>query len=133
MAKQKSKETGLPVIIALVFFILTTIGLGVFVYVLYSDQEKMAADVEKSKSDLKNARQGETEAKQVADEKAGYDAFVLQVKGAVTEYNAQRDNFKTEAGKFAPGLTNKMNALDAAANTRLGTYQANENTTRKKI
>lgn len=67
MAKTKAaKETSLPVIIALVFFVLTTIGLGVFCYVLYSDQEAKDQAVAKATADLKNARQGETEAKQIA-------------------------------------------------------------------
>ena len=67
MAKTKpAKETGLPVIIALVFFVLTTIGLGVFTYVLYSDQEAKEAEVKKAGQDLANARKGEKEAQQVA-------------------------------------------------------------------
>src|SRR5262249_5100436 len=50
MAKSKSKETSLPLIISLAFFVLTTIGLGVFCYVLYSDMEakdKTVADAQK--------------------------------------------------------------------------------------
>jgi hypothetical protein len=39
MAKKAKKESGLPVVIALVFFVLLSVGLGVFCYVLYSDQE----------------------------------------------------------------------------------------------
>ncbi|MDB5313514.1 MAG: hypothetical protein JWO38_7716 [Gemmataceae bacterium] len=67
MAKTRAaKETSLPVIIALVFFVLTTIGLGVFVYVLYSDQEMKDAAVAKAQQDLTNARKGEKEAQQIA-------------------------------------------------------------------
>lgn len=67
MAKTKAnKETGLPIIISLVFFVLTTIGLGVFVYVLSSDQEAKDAAVAKAAADMKNARTGQTEAEQIA-------------------------------------------------------------------
>lgn len=50
MAKKK-RETGLPVVIALVFFLLTTVGLGVFCYVLYSDQIEQQKVVESAKKD----------------------------------------------------------------------------------
>jgi hypothetical protein len=67
MAKKTGpKETSLPVIVALVFFVLMTIGLGVFCYVLYSDQEAKDAAVAKAQQDLKNARTGEAEAQQSA-------------------------------------------------------------------
>ena len=44
-AARPSKETSMPVVIALVFFIVATIGLGVFVYVLFGDQEAKDAAV----------------------------------------------------------------------------------------
>jgi uncharacterized coiled-coil protein SlyX len=56
MAKTAAKETSLPVVVSLVFFVLTTIGLGVFVYVLYSDQEAKDAEVAKAKDEVKNLR-----------------------------------------------------------------------------
>jgi hypothetical protein len=57
MAKAKAaKETSLPVVISLVFFVLLAIGLGVFVYVLYSDQEAKDAEVAKAKEEVKSAR-----------------------------------------------------------------------------
>ena len=43
-------------IVALVFFVLTTIGLGVFSYVLFSDQEAKDAAVVKEQNDTKTAR-----------------------------------------------------------------------------
>ena len=67
MAKAKqSKETSLPVIIALVFFVVSTIGLGVFVYVLYSDQEAKDADVAKSKKEVIDMRAAVKDAELVA-------------------------------------------------------------------
>jgi len=56
MAKTAAKETSLPVVVSLVFFVLTTIGLGVFVYVLYSDQEAKDTEVAKAKDEVKNLR-----------------------------------------------------------------------------
>ena len=45
-----------PLIISLVFFVLTTIGLGVFCYVLYSDQKAKDEAVAKAANDVKAAR-----------------------------------------------------------------------------
>lgn len=56
MAKTAAKETSLPVVVSLVFFVLTTIGLGVFVYVLYSDQEAKDTEVAKAKDEVKSLR-----------------------------------------------------------------------------
>lgn len=56
MATKAAKETSLPVIIALVFFVIATVGLGVFCYVLMSDQEADKAAVDKAKADQKNAQ-----------------------------------------------------------------------------
>jgi hypothetical protein len=57
MAKKSSKETtNLPLVISLVFFVLTTIGFGVMWYMAYSEQEKFVSDKKKAEDDLKNAR-----------------------------------------------------------------------------
>src|SRR5438067_11885687 len=56
MAKAKSKETSMAVIVWAVFMTVLAIGHGVFVYVLYSDQEAkdaLVAKAEKEKSDLR--------------------------------------------------------------------------------
>jgi hypothetical protein len=55
MAK-KSRETSLPLIIALVFFVLTTIGLGVFCYVLNSDMAAKDAAVDRAGKDRSAAQ-----------------------------------------------------------------------------
>jgi len=56
MAKKK-KETSMPVVIALVFFVLSTVGLGVFCYVLYSEQaDKDAAVVKVGKEAAAQAK-----------------------------------------------------------------------------
>ncbi|HEX4611935.1 MAG TPA: hypothetical protein VH092_27310, partial [Urbifossiella sp.] len=66
MAKKPAKETSLPVVVSLVFFVLTTIGLGVFVYVLYSDQEAKDAEVKKASDEVKNLRAAAKEAELIA-------------------------------------------------------------------
>lgn len=65
MAKA-AKETSLPVVVSLVFFVLTTIGLGVFVYVLYSDQEAKDTEVTKAKDEVKGLRAAAKEAELIA-------------------------------------------------------------------
>jgi hypothetical protein len=62
MAKAKSKETSVPLIFALVFFILTTIAFGVMWYLAYSDQEKYIADAKKAKEELTKPRSEAREA-----------------------------------------------------------------------
>lgn len=49
-------EPSQPLVISLVFFVLTTIGLGVFCYVLYSDQKGKDEAVLKAAGDVKTAR-----------------------------------------------------------------------------
>ena len=44
MARPQSGETKAPVVIALAFFVLTTLALGVLTYLAYSDMEKLQAD-----------------------------------------------------------------------------------------
>lgn len=56
MAKSKSKETSVPLIFALVFFILTTIAFGVMWYLAFSEQEKYVADAKKEKDAQKPLR-----------------------------------------------------------------------------
>jgi hypothetical protein len=55
----KKKETNVPLILALVLFILTTIAFGVMWYLSYSDMETFVANEKKAKDDLTKAR-GET-------------------------------------------------------------------------
>jgi hypothetical protein len=51
MAKKPAKETSLPLVISLVFFVLTTIAFGVMWYMQYSDQQAKDADVDKYKKE----------------------------------------------------------------------------------
>ncbi|GIW84674.1 MAG: hypothetical protein KatS3mg107_0334 [Gemmataceae bacterium] len=51
MAKKKSGETNLPLIIALVFFVLTTIAFGVLWYMQYSDHQAKEEAIKKAASE----------------------------------------------------------------------------------
>src|SRR3954454_22694404 len=52
----KSKETNLPLIIALVFFILTTIGLGVFCYTQFAEIDTANAAAKTAKDEVTASR-----------------------------------------------------------------------------
>src|SRR5437763_4427965 len=52
----KSSKESLPLIVSLVFFVLLSIGLGVFCYVLNSDQAAKDAAVESAKKDKASAQ-----------------------------------------------------------------------------
>jgi len=66
MAKKTKKETSLPLIISLVFFVLLSIGLGVFCYVLNSDMAQKEKAADDAKKELKNARDLSKEAELIA-------------------------------------------------------------------
>ncbi len=65
MAK-KPKETNVPLIFALVFFVLTTIAFGVMWYLSYSDQQTKDDAVKKANTELKTARDEAREAQTAA-------------------------------------------------------------------
>ena len=58
MAKKAPKETSLPLVISLVFFVITTIAFGVMWYMQYSDQQAKDEVVKKANSE-KTAAAGE--------------------------------------------------------------------------
>ena len=58
MAKRVAKETNLPLVISLVFFVLTTIAFGVMWYMQYSDQQTKDEAVKKANAE-KTAAQGQ--------------------------------------------------------------------------
>ena len=66
MAKSKSKETSVPLIFALVFFILTTIAFGVMWYLAFSEQEKYIADAKTAKDQQKPLRDAQRDAEMKA-------------------------------------------------------------------
>lgn len=66
MAKKASSETNLPLIIALIFFALSTIGLGVFVYVLMDEKAAKDKAVADAKAERAAALKSEADAQMVA-------------------------------------------------------------------
>lgn len=64
MAKQQSSETKTPVIIALVFFVLTTITLGVLSYLFNQDTETAKAEAVKAQADAKTAQDQATKSRE---------------------------------------------------------------------
>ena len=62
MAKRAPEETSTPLVVALVFFVLTTIAFGVMWYMSFSDQETMKAEADKAKKAEQAAKTQEGEA-----------------------------------------------------------------------
>jgi hypothetical protein len=111
MAKP-AKETSLPVIIALVFFVVTTIGLGVFVYVLYSDQEAKDAEVAKAKKEVTDMRA------QVKD--AELSARIIRVFAGVDEGTGNESDLVIVQNEVKEGSKpyQELQKLNAAAKKR---------------
>jgi hypothetical protein len=112
MAKQQSGETKAPIVIALVFFVLATLTLGVLTYMAY---DQVAAQ----KDAAKKAGQERDEAKSKLTEE---QAKVLMYKAALgTNSEAEFDNLKSggkEAvakGEYAAmmdGIRNRLKAVE---------------------
>jgi hypothetical protein len=62
MAKRVAKETNLPLVISLVFFVLTTIAFGVMWYMQYSDQQAKDEAVKKANTEKQTAQGLEADA-----------------------------------------------------------------------
>src|SRR5262245_20560900 len=106
-AKPKSGETSVPLIFALVFFILTTIAFGVMWYLSYSDMEAKNAEVKKltdEKKPLKDdARNNELKARV-------YRAYLgIEIDGVT-------DDKTTIAAEAAPGnvISAELDKINAA-------------------
>lgn len=111
-ASRQPKETSLPVIVALVFFVLTTIGLGVFVYVLNSDQEAKDAEVKKSQDEVKAMRQSVKDAELTA---RMYRAYIGIAEGAGDQADLTvLQNEKMEGSK----AYQKLQEMNAAVKKR---------------
>ena len=132
MAKtaKPTRETSLPLIISLVFFILLSIGLGVFVYVLNSDQAAKDDTVKKANDDVKALRTTVDEEKQIArihrivmglEEGSGDTADLKTVLGDVKEGSRPHqelkkimDAMKRKAPELAKAEADRFNtALEA--------------------
>lgn len=65
MARKESGETKAPLVISLVFFVLTTIGLGVMTYLAYSDMAVVRAEQTKAVSEKKLFEDQSTKDKEI--------------------------------------------------------------------
>jgi len=117
MAKSKKpkKESGLPVVIALVFFVLTTVGLGVFCYVLYSDQEGIAAAAEKEKQ----TAQAAAKQQKIAENKAKLYRLVIGIgeqddRESLTGESKPGDDYVAELKKINDAITKKLATVKTA-------------------
>src|SRR5437868_3512506 len=112
MAKSKSKETSVPLIFALVFFILTTIAFGAMWYMSYSDMEAKNAEVKKAKEDLVTPREVSRENEMTA---RVYRLWMgLEIDG-VTD-----DKSSGEAEKGSATVSNELAKLNDALMKKLG-------------
>lgn len=119
------REASLALIISLVFFILTTIGLGVFCYVLNSDQVAKDAEVAKSKKEVTDMRASLKEAELIArvhrvftglDRGAGDDSDLKVVQNEVKEgskpwqeWKELNDAARRKAPELAKAIADKFN------------------------
>jgi hypothetical protein len=90
MAKKTAKETSLPLVISLVFFVLTTITFGVLWYTTYSDQQ--------TKEDAKKKAEQEKVAATGAASDALLEAQALRVLIGVEE-EKDKDTLGAQTGK----------------------------------
>lgn len=116
MAKAKSKETSVPLIFALVFFILTTIAFGVMWYLAYSDVEQAKANEKKAKEDLAKPR---SEARESELKARLYRAYMgIEVDG-ITD-----DKTTLIAEKESPILAAELKKVNDAVAKKLGVPDA---------
>ncbi|MBM3979670.1 MAG: hypothetical protein FJ304_05195 [Planctomycetes bacterium] len=113
MAKAKSKETSLPLIFALVFFVLTTIAFGVMWYLSYSEVEQAKADKKKAEGDLKAPRDAERESNLKA-----------RVYRLYLGWEEGDDKSTIEAEKGSATVSNEVQKINEAVAKKLGVATA---------
>src|SRR5262245_11947507 len=121
MAKRAPKETSLPLVVALVFFVLTTIAFGVMWYMQYSDQQAKADEVKKAQTEKTAAagQQADAELKVKV-----YQAYLgIAEPEAITSLNSEtkgKDKIAAELKKInevaAKAAGEKDGSLPAALN-----------------
>jgi hypothetical protein len=119
MAKKPAKETSLPVVVSLVFFVLLSIGLGVFAYVTFSDQEAKDAEVTKAKDEVKGLRAAAKEAELIARAQRVFlgvpEADDLQV---IQQEVKENDKVHQEIKKLSDAVGKKLPELTKATTTQ---------------
>lgn len=117
MAKSKSKETSIPLIFALVFFILSTIAFGVMWYMSYSEIENAKNDVKKAKEDLKAPREGERV--------ATLQARMLRLWAGLEMDPEDKNTIDTQRqGPDGNAVANELIKINEAAAKKLGVADA---------
>jgi len=127
MAK-KPKETNVPLIFALVFFILTTIAFGVMWYLAFSEQEKFVADAKKAGDETKKFK----EAARDAELKArvyrlwiGYEGETDD-KSTIDAERAAGNVISTEVIKLNDALAKKLGGAELPAEFQFWKTDANK-------
>jgi hypothetical protein len=119
MAKSKSKETSVPLIFALVFFILTTITFGVMWYLSLADIETAKNNEKKAKEDLVTPRKQATENEVKA---RVYRVYMgLEIEG-VSDDKSVIDTERT--GQNALLVAAELDKINAAMAKKLGETEA---------
>ncbi len=116
MAKKTPKETSTPVVVALVFFVLTTIAFGVMWYMQYADQETKNEEVAKAKKDVSSA----TAVAKEADLNAKLYRIYLGVdeaddKTSMLGDHKPGDKLSTELKRINEAVAKKLGLADATA------------------
>lgn len=121
MAKAKSKETSVPLIFALVFFILTTIAFGVMWYLAFSDIEQAKANEKKAKDDLATPR------KQATENEIKARVYRLYMGIEVEGITDDKSNIDTErTGQGAATVAAELDKINAAMKKKLGVKDGDE-------
>ena len=127
MAK-KPKETNVPLIFALVFFILTTIAFGVMWYLAFSEQEKNVADAKKASDETKKfkdaARDAELKAR-VYRLWIGYEGETDD-KSTIDAERAAGNVISTEVIKLNEALAKKLGGADLPTEFQFWKVDANK-------
>jgi len=117
MAKSKSKEASVPLIFALVFFILTTIAFGVMWYLAYSDIEQAKANEKKAKDEQTSLRNTMRE----QELKARLYRLYMGIEGdpedktVIANEAKPGDVISTELDKINAAMAKKLGVADAAS------------------
>ncbi len=113
MAKAKAKETSLPLIFALVFFVLTTIAFGVMWYLSFAEVEGAKANEKKAKDELAKPRSDSRESELKA-----------RVYRLYLGYEETDDKSTVDAEKGSATVSNEVQKINEAVAKKLGVADA---------
>lgn len=116
MAKKAAKETSMPLVFALVFFVLTTVAFGVMWYMQYSDQQAKADEVAKAKKEVSAANAVAKEAElnlKLLKVFVGVDE--ADDKTSMIAEHKAGDKMSAELKRVNAALAKKLGVADASA------------------